>query len=266
MFLVHSLTHTIFPIACECISILSALPCLVFSTCSKRSNNKTFRLMPREQERLIEFTAKILDRRLSTKESNRRVWVDPFCVCLSKHAQAYKYVWEREIVIDVSFIAASCYGKVRVRVRVFCSLSERATCSAHRGGNHENLLLLADCRCACVCVCTWLRAWVSSRRRHIVLGGWSALWGHCTNLPLPAQGWLSRAGIQQFGILCASLSIVVYPCLFCYSFCPVFVAVNMNIDFSYLGPSALPLTHTLPLSFSLCCVLSALSLSSGNWV
>lgn len=126
--------------------------CLVFSTCSKRSNNKTFRLMPREQERLIEFTAKILDRRLSTKESNTRVWVDPFCVCLSKHAQAYKYFWEREIVIDVSFIAASCYGKVRVRVRVFCSLSERATCSAHRGGNHENLLLLADCRCVYVCV------------------------------------------------------------------------------------------------------------------
>lgn len=153
MFLVHSHAHTIFPIACECISILSALPCLVFSTCSKRSNNKTFRLIAREQERLIEFTAKILDRRLSTKESNTRVWVDPFCVCLSKHAQAYKYFWEREIVIDVSFIAASCYGKVRVRVRVFCSLSERATCSAHRGGNHENLLLLADCRCACVCVC-----------------------------------------------------------------------------------------------------------------
>lgn len=125
MFLVHSHAHTIFPIACECISILSALPCLVFSTCSKRSNNKTFRLMPREQERLIEFTAKILDRRLSTKESNTRVWVDPLCVCPSKHAQAYKYFWEREIVIDVSFIAASCYGKVRVRVRVFCSLRAR---------------------------------------------------------------------------------------------------------------------------------------------
>lgn len=82
--------------------------------------------MAREQKRatqLIEFTAKILDRRLSTKESNTRVWVDPFCVCLNKHAQAYKYFWEREIVIDVSFIAASCYGKVRVRV--FCSLWAR---------------------------------------------------------------------------------------------------------------------------------------------
>lgn len=37
------------------------------------------------------------------------------------------------------------------------SLSERATCSAHRGGNHENLLLLADCRCACVCVRDYVR-------------------------------------------------------------------------------------------------------------
>lgn len=216
MFLVHSHAHTIFPIACECISILSALPCLVFSTCSKRSNNKTFRLMPREQERLIEFTAKILDRRLSTKESNTRVWVDPFCVCPSKHAQAYKYVWERERLLSMYRLSLLPVMERYLCVYVCFALSERATCSAHRGGNHENLLLLADCRCACVCVCTWLRAWVSSRRRHIVLGGWSALWGHCTNLPLPAQGWLSRAGIQQFGILCVSLSIVVYLCLFCY--------------------------------------------------
>lgn len=127
--LTHKHTHTqYFQLHANVFLFCLHCLCLAFSTCSKRSNNKTLRLMAREQERatqLIEFTAKILDRRLSTKESNTRVWVDPFCVCLNKHAQAYKYFWEREIVIDVSFIAASCYGKVRVRVRVFCSLWAR---------------------------------------------------------------------------------------------------------------------------------------------
>lgn len=40
----------------------------------------------------------------------------------------------------------------------------------------------------------------------------------------------------------------------------MFVGVNMNIDFSYLGPPAIPSSFSHSVSFSLCCVLSALSL------
>lgn len=111
----------------------------------------------------------------------------------------------------------------------------------------------------CVCVCAGLRAWVSSRRRHIVLGGWSALWGHCTNFASASPGVIEpsrHSTVRHFMrlslYLCLSLFILLNfaPCCCKYEYW-----------FFLPRPARTPfLILSLSVYFSLCCVLSAISL------